>query len=203
MVIDPTINIDQMEMYADEESRGGILEPAGIIEVKFRAPEQLKVMHRLDTTLQQLDSDLEHAVTESDAIDIKSRIKEREDLLAPLYTQIATEFADLHDRSGRMKAKEVIRDVVSWKTSREYFHYRIKRRVIQDSLLRRIKTSDKSLSNKEGVFLLKSLFNGSDWENDKAVLDFFEENQSNIDVMIGNVRKEFVKRQIEELQKEL
>jgi len=203
VVIDPTINIDQMEMYADEESRGGILEPAGIIEVKFRAPEQLKVMHRLDTTLQQLDSDLEHAVTESDAIDIKSRIKEREDLLAPLYTQIATEFADLHDRSGRMKAKEVIRDVVSWKTSREYFHYRIKRRVIQDSLLRRIKTSDKSLSNKEGVFLLKSLFNGSDWENDKAVLDFFEENQSNIDVMIGNVRKEFVKRQIEELQKEL
>jgi hypothetical protein len=30
-----------MEMYADTESRGGILEPPGICEVKFRAPDQV------------------------------------------------------------------------------------------------------------------------------------------------------------------
>merc|ERR1719251_889098 len=48
-----------MSMFADPDSRGGILEPAGIIEVKFRLPDQLKVMHRLDPQLQLLDSELE------------------------------------------------------------------------------------------------------------------------------------------------
>ena len=32
--------------------------------------------------------------------------------LAPLYTQIACEFADLHDRTGRMEATGVIRQAV-------------------------------------------------------------------------------------------
>merc|ERR1712151_341936 len=36
VVVDPTINQEKMEMYADPDSRGGILEPAGITEVKFR-----------------------------------------------------------------------------------------------------------------------------------------------------------------------
>jgi hypothetical protein len=34
-----------MEMYADTESRGGILEPPGICEVKFRAPDQVHLLH--------------------------------------------------------------------------------------------------------------------------------------------------------------
>jgi hypothetical protein len=36
-----------------------------------------------------------------------------QDKLSPLYTQIACEFADLHDRTGRMEATGVIRQV--WK----------------------------------------------------------------------------------------
>ena len=35
-----------MEMYADRDSRGGILEPPGICEVKFRAVDQIQAMHR-------------------------------------------------------------------------------------------------------------------------------------------------------------
>ena len=42
VVVDPTINEAAMEMYADEHSRGGILEPPGICEVKFRTADQLK-----------------------------------------------------------------------------------------------------------------------------------------------------------------
>jgi acetyl-CoA carboxylase/biotin carboxylase 1 len=41
VVVDPTINAEKMEMYADPDSRGGILEPAGITEIKFRLPDQL------------------------------------------------------------------------------------------------------------------------------------------------------------------
>jgi acetyl-CoA carboxylase/biotin carboxylase 1 len=40
----------------------GILEPPGICEVKYRAPDQLATMHRLDPVLQELDSALGEAL---------------------------------------------------------------------------------------------------------------------------------------------
>lgn len=58
---------------------------------------------------------------------LQKQIADREVMLMPLYLQIAHEFADLHDRSGRMKAKGVIRDVVPWKRAREYFYWRARR----------------------------------------------------------------------------
>jgi len=36
VVVDPTINERYMEMYADSESRGGVLEPEGTVEIKYR-----------------------------------------------------------------------------------------------------------------------------------------------------------------------
>lgn len=47
---------------------------------------------------------------------------------------MAHEFADLHDRAGRMKAKGVIRDVVTWQRSRSYFFWRARRRIAEDGL---------------------------------------------------------------------
>ncbi|CAK9092649.1 Acetyl-CoA carboxylase [Durusdinium trenchii] len=46
VVIDPAINPEKMEMYADLEARGGILEPPGIVEVKYRAPQQANKAER-------------------------------------------------------------------------------------------------------------------------------------------------------------
>lgn len=43
VVVDQAINADMMEMYADAEARGGVLEPEGTVEIKFRKPEQVKV----------------------------------------------------------------------------------------------------------------------------------------------------------------
>lgn len=54
VVVDPSINSDMMEMYADAESRGGVLEPEGTVEIKFRKPEQLKVMRRNDKVYDEL-----------------------------------------------------------------------------------------------------------------------------------------------------
>ena len=51
VVIDSTINPKCMEMYAAEHARGGVLEPAGIAEIKFRKPELVKAMHRMDKQL--------------------------------------------------------------------------------------------------------------------------------------------------------
>lgn len=44
VVLDPTINEDYMEMFADPVySEGGILEPEGIVEIKFREKDLIKV----------------------------------------------------------------------------------------------------------------------------------------------------------------
>ena len=37
VVVDPTINLQQMEMYADENSRGGVFGPSGILEIKYKS----------------------------------------------------------------------------------------------------------------------------------------------------------------------
>ena len=77
-------------------------------------------MHQLDPLLQSLDVELENASDGDDSEALMKQIKDRETMLMPLYLQVAHEFADLHDRSGRMKAKGVVRDVLDWKSSRAY-----------------------------------------------------------------------------------
>jgi acetyl-CoA carboxylase / biotin carboxylase 1 len=86
VVIDPTINLAKMEMYADKQARGGILEPPGICEVKYRSQEQKVTMHRLDAQLIELDEQM--ASSSSDTT--FSEIKNREKTLAPLYTQVTS-----------------------------------------------------------------------------------------------------------------
>jgi acetyl-CoA carboxylase/biotin carboxylase 1 len=54
-------------MYADPDSRGGILEPPGICEVKFRSEDQLAAMHRLDMTLKAYDAERENSPNAADA----------------------------------------------------------------------------------------------------------------------------------------
>jgi len=56
VVIDPLINEEQMEMYADPRARGGVLEAEGIVSIKMRAKEQRGLMQRLDPVLKDLNS---------------------------------------------------------------------------------------------------------------------------------------------------
>jgi len=200
VVLDPTINLDQMEMYADPDSRGGILEPSGIAEIKFRAPDQLEVMHRNDGQLRMLKEELE-SNAESDMETIKEQIEAREQLLAPVYLQAATEFADLHDKTGRMKAKEVIRDAVPWKHSRKYFYYRAKRRMLQDDIVKRLQAAG-SLSCQAAVEILSSICKG-EWSDDAAVIDFFENETGLIDTKVKRVRDEYLQAQMEAIKAEM
>eukprot|EP00965_Chrysotila_dentata_P164983 5447388-Pleurochrysis_carterae.AAC.1 len=79
-----------MEMYADTDARGGILEPPGICDVKFRKPDLIKSMHRLDDKLVQLDSELavaDDSLAVEEAEELRAQIAARENALLPLYTQ--------------------------------------------------------------------------------------------------------------------
>jgi acetyl-CoA carboxylase/biotin carboxylase 1 len=202
VVVDPTINLEKMEMYADPDSRGGILEPAGITEIKFRQPDQVKLMHRLDPQLMALDSELELTEIEEAKETIMEQIKAREELLKPVYLQAATEFADLHDKTGRMKAKGVIRQAVPWESSREFFFYRAKRRMFEDSYVDQLRAADESLTKGSAIEILQSMYSG-DWEDDKTAVSFYEEKASDIAAKVKSVKAAAVQAQIEALQKEL
>ncbi|KJE96308.1 acetyl coenzyme A carboxylase alpha [Capsaspora owczarzaki ATCC 30864] len=58
VVVDPTINLDMMEMYADETSRGGVLEPEGTVEIKYRRRDLILTMERLDSLYADLSAQL-------------------------------------------------------------------------------------------------------------------------------------------------
>ncbi|KAJ1998480.1 acetyl-coenzyme-A carboxylase, partial [Coemansia thaxteri] len=106
VVVDPTINPEMMEMYADEKSRGGVLEPEGIVEIKFRKPQMLACMERLDPQVRELRQSLGNPdLSPEQKSDVKKALDAREKALLPVYTQLAIQFADLHDRAGRMAAK--------------------------------------------------------------------------------------------------
>jgi len=158
VVVDPTINLEYMEMYADVEARGGILEPPGICEVKFRKADQLKTMHRLDAQLVALDKD---------PVANKEAIKAREEQLLPVYLQVAHEFADLHDRAGRMEAKGVIRSALQWKNARRFFHGRLVRRMAEERVRDDFKSADGSLPFDAVTAELQTLA-GAEFDDDKA-----------------------------------
>jgi len=204
VVVDPTINEEKMTMFSDPDARGGILEPAGIVEVKFRLADQLKAMHRIDPQLQMLDAELESTdATDKDSeVAIKDQITAREELLKPVYLQAATEFADLHDKTGRMKAKGVIKDAVPWARSREYFFYLAKRRISQDDYVSQITTADASLNYVAALEILKSMCT-ADWEDNEAVLGYYTDNGGAIAAKIGELKTAAIKAKIAELQQEL
>jgi len=202
VVVDPTINEDKMEMYADPDSRGGILEPAGITEIKFRYPDQVKIMHRIDPELQILDSEMENADNPDDVKSIQDQIAAREESLKAVYLQAATEFADLHDKTGRMKAKGVIKAAVPWEESREFFYYRAKRRLSEDYYAGLLRKADASLTRTSAGEVLASVFPG-DWEDDKAVAEWFHSDKAAVVNKVKSTQAASMQARIDELKKQL
>ena len=139
VVIDPSINPDQMEMYADVDARGGVLEPEGLVNIKYRREKQLDTMARLDTTYGELRRASQDSSLNKDQLaEIKTKMAAREEQLLPVYLQIALQFADLHDRAGRMEAKNTIRRPLTWKNARRFFYWRLRRRLSEELIVKRM-----------------------------------------------------------------
>eukprot|EP01064_Diplonema_japonicum_P032971 TRINITY_DN6371_c0_g3_i1.p1 TRINITY_DN6371_c0_g3~~TRINITY_DN6371_c0_g3_i1.p1 ORF type:complete len:2233 (+),score=716.26 TRINITY_DN6371_c0_g3_i1:57-6755(+) len=137
VVVDPTINKKCIEMYADPTARGGVLEPSGIIEIKYRESEIHSTMDRLDPECFRLSTQLKAA--EGQLKDYLQRmLHQRHEALYPTYKAVALEFADLHDRPGRMQAVRSINGVVAWKDARRFLYARMKRRLLEGSLEARL-----------------------------------------------------------------
>jgi acetyl-CoA carboxylase/biotin carboxylase 1 len=135
-------------------------------------------MHRLDPVLLELDQDPDE--NEDD-------ISSREAQLLPMYTQVAQEFADLHDRSGRMKAKGVIRDTVEWENAREYFHARLTRRLKTDEL-----AMDAGADQADVEQRLQTMAEaaGVAWEKDVDVTKWIEKNMAKVTAEVASIGRD-------------
>lgn len=213
VVVDPTINSSCMEMYADVEARGGVLEPEGIVGIKYRKDKQLATMARNDATYANLKKQLATAQSsgapKEEIAAIQRQMTEREEQLLPIYSQIALQFADLHDRSGRMKAKGVIRDQLEWRESRRYFYWRVRRRLNEEYILRRMAATTQSVSptpKDSTVFrsrhleLLKAWSGVSKFETaDREVALWYEENRAVVNEKVAAMKTEATRSHIAEL----
>ena len=77
-VVDPTINPRYMEMFADNTSKAGVLEPEALVEIKFRIKDILKVMYRVDTVLQILKDSLSSVTSPEERAEIEKKMGKRE-----------------------------------------------------------------------------------------------------------------------------
>ncbi|KAL0575912.1 acetyl-coenzyme-A carboxylase [Marasmius crinis-equi] len=135
VVLDPSINSDQMEMYADVEARAGVLEPEGLVEIKLRREKLLWLMERMDSEYASLKkTSKDESKTADERASAATALTKRETLLQPTYKQIALLYADLHDRTGRMEAKGCAKACV-WKDARRHFYWNFRARIARSRAL--------------------------------------------------------------------
>ncbi|KAI0128302.1 acetyl-CoA carboxylase [Xylariales sp. AK1849] len=217
VVVDPTINPVAMEMYADVESRAGVLEPEGIIGIKYRKEKQLETMARMDPTYAALRKQAADTTLTKDGLDeIKAQMTTREKQLLPIYAQISIQFADLHDRAGRMKAKGTIRKEIEWKNARRFFYWRVRRRLNEDYILKRmlaasathktpvVKGSSASVENRAQHLRTLAAWTGiADFDfNDKAVAMWYEEKADVVTSKVKQLKSEAMAGEMESLVSE-
>lgn len=175
VVVDPTINIRFMEMYADKDSRGGVLEAEGTVEIKYRNKDLIQTMNRLDSKCNELKEKIKKAgnMSKPELNTLESELEARQNQLLPIYRQIAVQFADLHDTPGRMLQKGVINKIIEWKTSRKFFYWRLKRLLAEDQIISEIiKLSNKRINANEAKQMMEQWFIESNPKKFNVIAEF-------------------------------
>ncbi|VEN41740.1 unnamed protein product [Callosobruchus maculatus] len=182
-VVDPTINSRYMEMYADNDARGGVLEPEGIVEIKFKKKDLLKAIHRIDPVVKELDDQLKKlqqqqeqqhprersaSISQAQAFaerpkppeikELEKKIQEREKYLLPMYHQVSVHFADLHDTPERMLEKGAIHEIVPWRKARTTIYWRLRRRLLEDRVIKALMEAQPELGLGQGEAMLRRWF---------------------------------------------
>lgn len=153
-------------------------------------------MARLDPTYSSLKAQLaEKGLSPEEQNQIKAKMTERENLLLPTYLQIALQYSDLHDRAGRMKAKDVIRMPLQWVNARRFFYWRLRRRLNEEYVLKRMAAAQsKELVNRSGNIKTLSAWSGVPKfdTDDMSVAMWYEEHRKTISDKIEALKSEAV-----------
>lgn len=159
VVVDSQINPAMLEFYADPSARGGVLEPEGVVEIKYRRQDLIKTIHRLDPLVQEFKE-----------LNDEKALADRIEKLLPVYRQVAVQFAEMHDKPTRMGEKGVIRGIVPWKHARGFFIQRLKRRLTEEVLTKHIESADETIVKPQSSNILRDWFLNSLLEDDGDVL---------------------------------
>ncbi|KAH6915859.1 acetyl CoA carboxylase [Coprinopsis sp. MPI-PUGE-AT-0042] len=197
VVLDPSINSEQMEMYADIEARAGVLEPEGIVEIKMRRDKISGLMERLDTQYAELKkASKDTSASEQDRAAALKALSDRETLLQPVYKQIALLYADLHDRSGRMEAKGCAKPAV-WKDARRHFYWALRAKIARSAALAQLADASPGTTYEYRARLLNNLANleaNSDPQQVSAALESLDINHA-----VMELRADYLVRQMLQL----
>lgn len=193
VVLDASINrAGRVEMYADPSARGGVMEPDGIVAIKFRERALSQLMCRLE---------------QQERISVA-----QEETLGCVYRQIAIKYADLHDTAVRMAAKGVIRATLLLADSRRFLHCRLARRLYEEKHCigsGRGEEDEESVCALEDRRTIEGLFQqkmhsetDATYEEaaDALVLSFFRTWEDEIAATLATRRKQ---RRIQQLETEL
>ncbi|TFY67580.1 hypothetical protein EVJ58_g1545 [Rhodofomes roseus] len=174
VVLDPSINASQMEMYADVDARAGVLEPEGIVEIKMRRDKINKLMERLDSTYAALKKDSADASkTPEERAAAAEALAQRETLLQPTYKQIALLYADLHDRTGRMEAKGCASPMV-WRDARRRFYWSVRAKVAWSTLMAQLAEASPESTEEYRSTLLMRLASLEDFSDRRVMAEALE-----------------------------
>jgi acetyl-CoA carboxylase / biotin carboxylase 1 len=173
-------------------------------------------MARLDPEYGQLrQQSLAKNLSAEQLNEIKAKMTEREQLLAPIYQQIALQFADLHDRAGRMEAKGTIRMPLVWKNARRFFYWRLRRRLSEEVLLKKLSTSMAGgstsivpvattpvVQREQNLETLKNWSGLLDVEfdkDDRKVAEWYESHRKEVYAKIDAVKTDAISKRVAEL----
>ncbi|KAI6229369.1 hypothetical protein M3Y95_00523900 [Aphelenchoides besseyi] len=140
-VLDTQINSTCITMLADRDARGGVLEPTGIVEIKFRQGDLFKLMAKDDSGIRRLEDELKRKdLTEIERAATTSALEKRRELLTSTFHSGAVKFSDLMDMTARMLSTGAIHDEVLWRDARNYFFDLFEVKLVQFRMARRYAT---------------------------------------------------------------
>ncbi|TKC41406.1 hypothetical protein EI555_005588, partial [Monodon monoceros] len=203
-VMDTSINPLCIEIYADKESRASVLEPEGTVEIKYRKKDLVKTMRRIDPIYQKLVEQLGMSeLSDKHRKELEGQLKAREDLLLPIYHQVAVQFADLHDKPSRMLEKGTISDILDWKTARTFLYWRLRRLLLEDQVKQEVLQACSDLSHVHVQSMLRRWFMEMEgavkaylWDNNQTAVQWLEQHWQAGEGLRSTIREniEYLKR---------
>jgi len=123
--------------------------------------------------------------------------------------QISLQFADLHDRAGRMHAKGAIRQALRWQNARRFFYWRLRRRLNEEYILKRLAhaaaphsapTVPDASTRARGLEMLKAWSGIPKFsDDDMSVAVWYEENRKEVHQKVEALKREGVAMEVASL----
>ena len=104
-VLDKSINPSKIELFADPNSRSGVLEPEGTVKIKLKDKNLQELMCRFDQQMKELQATLNSGNLTTEEIGKTSELTTlRSKSLHDAYHNLAIQFADLHDMPRKLSS---------------------------------------------------------------------------------------------------